>query len=69
MFDGLVEEALGAYDRVVGLEFDDASLDGSQHKAPFGGEGHGPKPHGQRQVRLEVVRAVRPLGHPPRLVH
>ena len=44
VFDGLVDEALAGYDRIVGLELTDALLDGSQHKAPFGGEGTGPNP-------------------------
>jgi hypothetical protein len=44
VFDALVEEALEAYDRVVGLDFSECAVDGSQHKVPTGGEGTGPKP-------------------------
>jgi transposase len=44
VFDLLVEEALAAYDRIIGLDLSDCSVDGSQHKAPFGGEGTGPNP-------------------------
>jgi transposase len=44
VFDRLAEEALAAYDRVVGLDLGDVALDGSQHKAPMGGEGTGPNP-------------------------
>jgi transposase len=42
VFDAVAEEALSAYDRIVGLDLENASIDGSQHKAPGGGEGTGP---------------------------
>lgn len=42
VFAELAEEALGAYDRIVGLELADTSIDASLHKAPAGGEGTGP---------------------------
>jgi transposase len=44
VFDALVEEALEAYDRIIGLDLSECSIDGSQHKAPTGGEGTGPSP-------------------------
>jgi transposase len=44
VFEALANEALAAYDRIVGLDFSDCSVDGSQHKAPVGGEGTGPSP-------------------------
>lgn len=44
VFDDLVEEALAGYDRIIGLDLSEVSLDGSQHKAPCGGEGTGPNP-------------------------
>ena len=44
VFDQLVEEALDAYDRIVGFDLSETSVDGSQHKAPCGGEGTGPSP-------------------------
>ncbi len=44
VFDALKADALAAYDRVIGLELDDVALDGSLHKAPYGGEGTGPNP-------------------------
>jgi hypothetical protein len=37
-FAALVEAALAAYDRVIGLDLDEVALDASQHKAPCGGE-------------------------------
>jgi transposase len=44
VFERLCEEALAAYDRVVGLDLTEVALDGSLHKAPAGGEGTGPNP-------------------------
>jgi transposase len=44
VFDGLIDEALEGYDRIIGLDLSDVAVDGSQHKAPFGGEGTGPNP-------------------------
>ena len=44
VFDQLKTEALAAFDRIIGLDLDNVSLDGSLHKAPYGGEGTGPNP-------------------------
>lgn len=44
VFDALIAEALAAYDRIIELDLSEVSLDGSQHKAPCGGEGTGPNP-------------------------
>jgi len=44
VFHKLVEEALAAYDKVIGLDLSEVAVDGSQHKAPRGGEGTGPNP-------------------------
>jgi transposase len=44
VFDALVDQALHAYDRVVGLDLSDSAVDGSTHKAPGGGDGTGPSP-------------------------
>jgi transposase len=44
VFEQLKNEALGAFDRIIGLDLDDVALDGSLHKAPYGGEGTGPNP-------------------------
>ena len=43
-FGHLVEEAIGAFDKVIGLDLSEVSVDGSLHKAPAGGEGTGPNP-------------------------
>jgi len=42
VFERLVEEALEAYNTIVGYDLDDVSVDGSQHKSPCGGPGTGP---------------------------
>jgi transposase len=44
VFEALKTEALTAFDRIVGLDVDDVALDGSLHKAPYGGEGTGSNP-------------------------
>lgn len=44
VFDDLVSEALAGYDRIVGLDLSEVSVDGSQHKAPTGGQGTGKNP-------------------------
>ncbi len=44
VFDKLETEAVAAYDRVIGLDLSEVSVDGSQHKAPSGGEGTGKNP-------------------------
>jgi transposase len=44
VFDRLVDEAIGAYDKIIGLDLSDVAFDGSQHKAPGGGEGTGKNP-------------------------
>ena len=44
VFEALEEEALRAYDKIIGFDFSDVSVDGSQHKSPCGGEGTGKSP-------------------------
>jgi hypothetical protein len=44
VFDKLVDQALSACGRVIGLDLTETAVDGSQHKAPMGGEGTGPNP-------------------------
>jgi transposase len=43
-FDHLVAEAIRAFDKVIGLDLTEVTIDGSVHKAPAGGEGTGPSP-------------------------
>jgi transposase len=44
VFDAIANEAIAAYDRVIGLDLSDTAVDGSLHKAPAGGRGTGPNP-------------------------
>jgi transposase len=44
VFDRIVEEAICAYDKIIGLDLSEVAVDGSIHKAPGGGEGTGPNP-------------------------
>ena len=44
VFEQLKNEALAAFDRIIGLDLSEVSIDGSLHKAPYGGEGTGPNP-------------------------
>ena len=44
VFDEIANEAICAYDRVIGLRLSDVAVDGSLHKAPAGGEGTGKNP-------------------------
>ncbi len=66
VFDELADEAVAGYDRVVGLELSECSVDGSQHKAPLGGEGTGPSPvdRGKRGWKWSLLadRNGVPLG-------
>jgi len=44
VFDALGAEAIAAYDRIIKLDLSECAVDGSQHKAPCGGEGTGKNP-------------------------
>ncbi len=44
VFETLRAEATAAFDRISGLDLTEVSVDGSLHKAPYGGEGTGPNP-------------------------
>ena len=44
VFDAIAEEAMRAFDRIVGLDLGDVAVDGSLHKSPGGGEGTGKNP-------------------------
>lgn len=44
VFDQLCEQAVDAYDRIIGLDLADVCIDGSQQKARCGGDGTGPNP-------------------------
>ena len=44
VFDRIAEEAICAYDKIIGLDLSEVAVDGSIHKARGGGEGTGPNP-------------------------
>jgi len=44
VFQTLVEEALRAYDKIIGLDLTEVAVDGSLQKSPGGGEGTGKNP-------------------------
>ena len=44
VFDWIAQEAIESYDRIVGLDYSAAAVDGSVHKAPCGGHGTGKSP-------------------------
>jgi hypothetical protein len=64
--DAVAEEALAAYDRIVGLNLEHTSIDGSQHKAPAGGDGTGPNctDRGRRGWKWSLATDTRgiPIG-------
>ncbi len=44
VFDAIASEAVGAYDKIIGLDLSEVAVDGSLHKSPVGGEGTGKNP-------------------------
>jgi transposase len=44
VFDAVATEAIGAYDKIIGLDLSEVAVDGSLHKSPAGGEGTGKNP-------------------------
>src|SRR4051794_40355019 len=64
VFEQLRAEALAAFDRIVGLDLTDVALDGSLHKAPYGGEGTGPNPTDRGKLGWKWSVAVDRHGVP-----
>ena len=66
VFDRLCADAVAAFDRIIGLDLTEVAIDGSLHKAPYGGEGTGPNPtdRGKRGWKwsIGVDRHGIPLG-------
>jgi transposase len=66
VMDGLEEIALGAYDRIIGLELADVSVDGCITKSPCGGEksGRSPVDRGKRGIKRSTAVDARgiPIG-------
>ena len=64
VFEALKTEAITAFDRIVGLDLSEVSLDGSLHKAPCGGEGTGPNPTDRAKLGWKWSVAVDAHGVP-----
>ena len=64
VFDRLVDEALAGYDRVIGIDLAEVAIDGSQHKAPCGGEGTGKNPADRGKLGWKWSIATDSFGIP-----
>jgi len=64
VFDALKDEAIAACDRVLGLDLSEVSIDGSLHKAPYGGEDTGPNPTDRAKLGWKWSVAVDARGIP-----
>jgi transposase len=64
VFEQLRTEALAAFDRIVGLDLSEVALDGSLHKAPYGGEGTGRNPTDRGKLGWKWSVAVDRHGVP-----
>ena len=64
VFDALKNEATAAFDRIIGLDLSEVALDGSLHKAPYGGEGTGPNPTDRSKLGWKWSVAVEAHGIP-----
>ena len=64
VFANLEAEALAAYDRIVGFDLSEVSVDGSQQKAPAGGEGTGKNPCDRAKLGWKWSLAVDKAGIP-----
>jgi transposase len=64
VFERLKNEATAAFDRIVGLDMSEVALDGSLHKAPYGGEGTGANPTDRGKCGWKWSVAVERHGIP-----
>lgn len=66
VFDQIHAEAIAAFDRIIGLDLSEVAIDGSLHKAPYGGEGTGKNPTDRAKLgwkwSIGVDRHGVPLG-------
>jgi IS5 family transposase len=66
VFEQIAAESIAAYDRIIGLDLGDASVDGSLHKSPCGGEGTGKNPTDRAKLgwkwSILVDKAGIPIG-------
>ena len=64
VFDALKAEASAAFDRIIELDLTEVALDGSLHKAPYGGEGTGPNPTDRAKLGWKWSVAAEAHGIP-----
>jgi transposase len=64
VFRRLEDEVRAAYDRLIGFDLSEVALDGSLHKAPYGGEGTGPNPTDRAKLGWKWSVAVDAAGIP-----
>lgn len=64
VFDASKDQATAAFDRIIGLDPTEVSIDGSLHKAPCGGEGTGPNPTDRAKLGWKWFVAVDTHGIP-----
>ena len=64
VFDQLEAEARAGYDRIIGLDLSHVAIDGSLHKAPYGGEGTGRSPVDRAKLGWKWSLAVDAAGIP-----
>ena len=64
VFDRLETEARAGYDRILELDLDHVAIDGSIHKAPYGGEGTGKSPVDRAKLGWKWSLAVDANGIP-----
>jgi transposase len=64
VFDAIATEALGGYDKIIGLDLSEVAIDGSTHKAPAGGEGTGKNPTDRGKLGWKWSIATDAVGIP-----
>ena len=64
VFERVKTEALTAFDRIIGLDMSEVAVDGSLHKAPYGGEGTGANPTDRAKLGWKWSVAVERHGIP-----
>jgi transposase len=64
VFDRLFDEAVAAYDKIVGLDLTEVCIDGAQAKARCGGEGTGRNPADRGKTGWKWSVAVEATGVP-----
>jgi transposase len=64
VFERLKDEAVAAFDRIIGLDLTEVAVDGSLHKAPYGGQGTGPNPTDRGKCGWKWSVAVERHGIP-----